>query len=803
MRLEPLRRDLRLALRGLVREPGHALLAVVILAVGIGANTAVFSVVNPLLLKPLPFRDAHRLVWIANTGRGDGLSGRTFRVAAYEAMARDNRSFESLSAYFAFFGYFSFTLTGSGEPERLVGVHIAPGFLEQLGIQPRLGRGFTGDEWQPNGPQAALLTAGLWRRRFGGDPAIVGRRLTINDTPYVVTGVLPEGFDFASTFTPGTRVDMLVPARLEEMRNWGNTLAVIGRLRPGVSIEAARAEFDTLVPHIVRTMDGYSFGTSLTELKTWVSGPMRRALIVLWAAVGLVLLIVCANLSNLLLARTAARAKEFAVRVALGSSRGRIVGQLMTEGVVLAVLGAAFGVPLAYGLTRLLTGSATLAVPLLHEVRVDATALAVTAGTAVLAGLVVGLVPALRVTARPPQDALKGQGRGMTDGRQQTRVRSALVVAEVALATVLLVGAGLLLRSFVHILDVDLGFRPAQALAVRVEVGGQLEPPARRARLLDATRRLAALPGVEAAGLTDALPLDRNRTWGVRAPGKGYPDGQAPLAFVYVVGPGYLRAMGIPLRRGRDFTEGDLGEGPIVGLLNESLARALFEDRDPIGQELSTGDTRFTVAGVVADVRQTSLDETPAAQMYLPYGRVGGVSSEVVLRSALPPTALAASVRSALRELDPSLTALDARPLTDLVDRAVSPRRFLLSLLGAFAAVGLLLASLGIYGVISYGVAQRVQEIGVRMALGATGGVVRRQVLRETLQLAVAGLGIGLLAALALSRLIAALLFDTSPADPATFGATAVLLLAVAAIAGYLPALRASRVDPMTALRAE
>jgi predicted permease len=338
---------------------------------------------------------------------------------------------------------------------------------------------------------------------------------------------------------------------------------------------------------------------------------------------------------------------------------------------------------------------------------------------------------------------------------------------------------------------------------VRVEAGGQLEPPARRARLLDATRRLAALPGVEAAGLTDALPLDRNRTWGVRVPGRAYPDGQAPLAFVYVVGPGYLRAMGIPLRQGRDFTESDLGEGPIVGLVNESLARVLFEGRDPIGQEAATGDTRFTVAGVVADVRQSSLDETPAAQMYLPYGRVGGVSSEVILRSALPPSALVASVRSALRDFDPSLTASDVRPLTDLVDRAVSPRRFLLSLLAGFAGVGLLLASLGIYGVISYGVAQREQEIGVRMALGATAAAVRRQVLGETLQLAVAGLGLGLLAALALAQLIAALLYGTSPADPATFGVTAALLLGVAAIAGFVPALRASRVDPMTALRAE
>jgi predicted permease len=800
--VDRLRHDLRLAVRGLVREPGHSLIAILILAIGIGANTAVFSVVNPLVLKPLPFRDADRLVWIANTGRGEGLSGKTYRVAAYEELARSNRSFESMSAYFAFFGYFSYTLTGQGDPERLMGVQVAPGFLELLGVQPQLGRGFAGDEWTLNGPEAMLLTAGLWQRRFGGDPAIVGKAVSINGLTYTVVGVLPDGFDFASTFTPGTRVEMLVPARLDEMRNWGNTLAIIGRLKPGVSISQARAELATLAPSISKALD-YRFGTDLRSLKQHVSGSMRRALIVLWAAVGLVLLIVCANLSNLLLARTASRSKEFAVRLALGSSRARIVTQLMVEGVVLATCGAVIGIPLAYLLTGALTSSATLAVPLLHQVRVDGMALAMTAVMAIVSGVAVGAVPALRVAARPPQDALKAQGRGTTDGRQHSRVRATLVVVEVALASVLLVGAGLLLRSFVHILDVDLGFQPARATALKIEAFTQLEPDVRRARLFAAARRAAEVPGVEAAGLTDALPLDRNRTWGVGVPGQAYPEGQYPMAFVYVTGPGYFRAMGIPLVKGRDFTEHDTGEGASVGILNESLARQLYGTQDPIGQTAQTGDNTFTVVGVVADVRQSSLDEAAATQMYMPFARGGGVSSDLIVRSTLPPAALVASLRAALAEVDRSMSIVEVRPLTELVERAVSPRKFLLSLLGGFAGVGLLLASLGIYGVISYGVAQRGQEIGVRMALGATGSSVRALVLWETLRLALAGIAIGLLASFALARLIAAMLYDTSPADPMTFVATGALLVTVAAIAGYVPALRASRVDPMTALRAE
>ena len=809
MTLETLRQDIRQAVRSFLREPGYSLIAVLILAIGIGANTAVFSVINPLLLRPLPFRDADRLVWIANTG-SSGLSGKTFRVVGLEDLARHNRSFEGLTAYFAFFAYGSYTLTGRGEAERLAGVNVAPQFLELLGVTPQLGRAFSGDEWKPNGPKAAMLTYGLWQRRFAGDPAIVGRTVAINDEPYLVTGVLPADFDFASTFAPGSRVDLLLPAKFDEMREWGNVFAIIGRLKPGVSLDEARAEFATLVPQLVQERyKNRPFGATLTDLKSHISGPMRRALIVLWAAVALVLLIVCANLSNLLLARTAARSKEFAVRMALGASRWRVAQQLVVEGLVLAVIGAGLGVPLAYALTRMLRGWGSLAVPLLHQVQVDGTALVFTAVVAVVSGIAFGAIPAMRVAARPPQEALKAQGRGSTDGRQHARVRSTLVVAEVALASVLLVGAGLLLRSFVEILDVDLGFRPSPAIAVRLDVGrqpgyddgGQRERHA--ARLAAAVRRVQELPGVESAGLTDALPLDRDRSWGISAPGRVYPDGQNPTAFVYVTGPGYLRAMGIPIRDGRDFTEHDNPIRQHIIIVNETLAKVLYPDRPALGQIAHLNSRPHTIVGVVASVRQGSLDEVPVSQMYLPYSTGAGVSSDLIVRSSRPLASLVPDLRGALKALDASLLVTEIRPLGDLVDRAVSPRRFLLSLIAGFSAIGLLLASLGIYGVISYGVTQRAQEIGVRMALGATARDVRRQVMGETLKLVVAGLGVGLVAALALARLIDALLFGTSPSDPTTFVAAALVLLTVAALAGYVPALRASRVDPMTALRAE
>jgi predicted permease len=809
--VDSLLKDLGYALRGFRREPGFTLIAIAILALGIGANTAVFSVVNPLLLRPLPFHEADRLMWVAKISHGandEGLSSRTYRVEVFEEMAKRTRAFEDLTTYFPFFGFMPYTLTGHGNPEKLSGVPVGPRFFEVLGVRPLAGRFFTPQELASKGPPAAILSYRLWQRRFAADPTIVGQSLTINDQAVTVVGITPEDFDFASTFTPGVQVDFFVPAVFDDMRNWGNVFSIIGRLKPGLAPAAARADLTDVAKQLTVAHPNWSFDSLDTEpipLKEQLAGNMRRSLVVLWAAVGFVLLIVCANLSNLLLARTAARSKEIAVRMALGAGRGRVLRQLLTEGVVLALCGAVLGVPLAFGLTAYLQDRVGLSIPLLHHVRVDAATLLFTAAIAISAGVAFGLIPALKISGRDLHATLKEHNRGSTDGRGHAWLRSALVVVEVALACVLLVGAGLLLRSFIEILHTDLGFEPSRALAIHIDTPGSATPPQREQRLTEMLRHVRTAPGVEAAGLTDALPLDRNRTWGLGVPGKKY-DGNSDFlgAFVYVTGPGYLQAMGIPLEAGRDFSEADTADRPPVILINKSVARRLFPDGNAVGQlvkAMANFKDLARIVGVVADVRQSSVDEAPAMQMYVVRTQSQAQGAELIVRSALAPDVLAANVRATLTAADPALIATDFRPVEGLVDRAVSPRRFLVTLLGGFSLLALILACLGIYGVISYAVSQRVQEIGVRMALGATAAAIGRQIVGSTLRLALAGIAIGLVLSFLLARLIASLLFSTSPADPATFAGTALTLGVVAVVAGAIPAIRAARIDPMSALR--
>jgi len=805
--IDSIRQDLRYTFRALGRDRAFTTFAVLIVGLGIGASSTVFSIVNTLLLRPLPFRDPGRLVWIANHNAEDGdMSGATTQVNHFLDLREQNQSFSDVAAYFAFYGVGDNKLTGQGEPERLSGVPVSQNFFQLLGVQPQFGRLFTAEECKYNGPKAVLLSHGLWVRRFGSDPGIVGRSLRLNDEPVNVVGVMPDSFDFASVFTPGSHMDLYFPFPMSaETNRWGNTLAIVGRLKPGVALPTAQAEAAILSKRFTEaSKDRNDFAASLSSLSDHVRGRVRPALIVLACAVGVVMLIVCANLSNLLLARTATRQKEIAIRTALGAGRGRLIRQMLTESIVLSCCGAVLGILLAVGGTRAMAHLNAISIPLLENVRVDAAALGFTLLTAVLAGLIFGLVPALHIPSSGLHDALKDTSRSATAAKGHAWVRSMLVVSEIAFACVLLVGAGLLIRSFLRVLDVNLGFQPERAMAVRVDPSQQYKTQAQQNAYFDEVLRLARdIPGIAAAGLTDALPLGRNRSWGVGVKGHTYKDGQNPEAFVRIVSDGYLRAMGIPLIAGRDLSERDTPSTEAVILINQTMARKVFPGENAVGQ-IIIPDKERRIVGIVSDVRHLALEQGAGSEMYIPIRQIQDYSSaDLVFRTTLPPAQVATLVRNDLKSIAPDLPVSDFRTIQQLVDKAVSPRRFIVMLLGGFALFALILASLGIYGVISYSVNQRTQEIGIRMALGASAGDLQSRIILQTLGLAAIGMLAGSAVSWILARALSGLLYGVTPADPITFLGMLIVLTAVAALAGYLPARRASRIDPMVALRAD
>jgi len=801
--LDSVRQDLRYTFRTLRRDSGFTAFAILIVGLGIGASATVFSVVDTLLLRPLPFREPERLVWITNHDTG-GLSGQTTQVDYLLDLRAHNRSYTDLAGYFAFYGVGDNLLSGHGEPERLSGVPVSENFFRLLGIQPQIGRLFTAAECKWNGPKAVLLSHGLWSRRFGSDPEIAGRTLTINDAPVTVAGVLPASFDLASVFAPGSHFDLYFPFPLSsETNRWGNTMAIVGRLKQGVAVSSAQAELKILAAQITRAHPGRNdFEGRLVPLAEHVSGRIRPAVLVLAGAVGVVMLIVCANLSNLLLARAAARQKEIAIRTAMGAGQPRLIRQMLTEGVALSCCGALLGVLLAAGGTHILARLEALGIPLLVNVRTDATVLAFCLMAAMLTGVVFGLAPALQVPANALHDVLKDTARGSTAGKSRNWIRGALVISEIAFACILLVSAGLLVRSFVRVLDVNLGFRPEHASTVRVDPDSRYATQAQQNAYFDEVlRRAREIPGIHAAGLTDALPLGRNRAWGSPAKGQVYPPGKFPNAFVRVVSDGYFKAMGIALVAGRDLSQRDTPAAEPVIAINETMARTLWPGQNAVGQILlACGERR--VVGVVGDVRHLALEQDSGMEMYLPIRQCGDFSSvDLVVRSSLPAAPLAASVRAALKPIAPNLPGKDFRTLQQLVDQAVSPRRFVVLLLGGFALFALLLASFGIYGVVSYGVNQRTQEIGIRMALGASAARLQAGILAQTLLLTAAGMLIGAALSRALAGALGGMLFGVTANDPPTFLGIPVVLTLVAAAAGYLPARRASRIDPSIALR--
>ena len=812
MELDIFLQNLKYTLRTLSRDRGFTLVAVLILALAIGANIGVFNVVNTLLLRPLPFPESHQLIWIAPPPTSCGLSCATYSADAYEEFRAQSRAYQDVTGYMAFATADNLRLTGRGEPEPATGIEVIGNFFQVLGVQPAMGRLFTPDEARGGPHPIALLANAYWRRQFASDPAIVGKAIELNGTPVTIVGVLPDSFDFGAVFSPGAKVDLFTPLDLNLERDWGNIVTLLGRLRPGVTVAQALDDAKRVAPNIYfnvkypQTLGRYKGDLIPVPLKDYVTGKLRRSLIALWCAVGAILLIAGVNLSNLLLARAAARAKEFAVRGALGASRGRIVRQLLLESFVLSGAGAALGLGLALMLIAWLAHQGSLALPLLSALRIDRQALGWTVLVAVFTAMIFGLLPGLRTASGNLQEVLKDSGAGTGLGRKHERVRAALVVSEIALACVLLVSAGLLLRSFLNVLDVDLGFRPDHAASIKVDYDDSAPSAdasqSKRGEIFQQIiARVSALPGVEAAGISDYLPLGPNRNWDTPVPkGKTVAPGELPDPLVYVITPGFIRAMGIRMH-GRDFTWADGPHSERVVLINASAARVYWPGEEPVGKILMRGQEEDRVVGVVDDVHEETVEGGAGSQIYYPAMQQGPSGAQLVVRTSLPPAVLAASVLRALRELNPNQPAAEFRPIQAVVDRAVSPRRFFILLVAAFAGLGLLLAALGIYGVISYSVTQRTQEIGIRMALGATTAQVQLRVIGKTLRLTLIGIATGSIASLFVARAIAALLFGTTPTDPVTFAAVMITLATVALLAGYLPARKASRIDPMVALR--
>ena len=804
--------DVLYTFRNLRNSPGFIVVAVLILALGAGVNVAVFSVVNTLLLRPLPFADSQRLVWFtggkslaAKIRAAAGLSGQTYTVDAYEEFKRNNRSFEAVTSYQTFYSSIQYKLTGSGEPRQLNAVEVADNFFPTLGVEPAMGRNFIEEECRKGGRSATLLSYNFWKTQFAADPAIVGKAITVNGKQTTVVGVLPASFDFGGVFAPGMKVDIFVPAAMDFWRTWGNTLAVVGRLRPGVNVVQAQDEADRLFPHLkVLHPDWYEdYASELVTLKDHVSGKLRRSLVVLWCAVGAILLIVCVNLSNLQLSRAATRSKELAMRRALGATRGRVIRQLLTESMVLSLAGAALGFCFAYGIVSYLAHQRSITLPLLATLRLDGAAVGWTMLIAMTVGLLFGLAPAWKMSGANLQSALKDNGSGMAAGRSHERFRATLVISEIALACVLLVAAGLLLRSFLNVLDIDLGFQPDHAASMQVEYDDGGKFAARGPVLQEMLRRVSALPGIESAGIADMLPLDRNRAWQLIAVGQADTKDRDSAALVYLVTPGYIPTIGMRLRAGRDFSWSDTPDTQHVIIVNEAAARREWPGQNPIGK-MANGIEKnpVKVIGVIADVRESSVEVGSSPEVYIPMTQnADAEGTTLVVRTRVVPESLASIVLMTLRSMNPGQPATEFRSLQSLVDHAVSPRRFFVLLVTVFAGMGVILAALGIYGVISYSVTQKTQEIGVRMALGASAGRVLRDVLSSTLRMTLLGLVLGTAASLAVARLIASLLFSTSPWDLATFFSMGVAVILVALISGYFPARRASRVSPIRALR--
>lgn len=813
--------DLRYGFRMLLKNPGFTAVAVLALALGIGANSAIFSIVNALLLRPLPYKDADRLVIVWGKNRHQGRDQLPVSRPDFLDWRRDNRVFEDMASY----AYNVFDITGQREPERVRGVFVSTNFFSVLGEKPLLGRTFRPEEERE---PLVVLSYKLWERRFGCNPSIIGQSIALSGDSYTVIGIMPRGFQFpprdprARSVDTGTEVWVTL-ARLftvtPGLGDWiGNRALrgyrVIARLKPGIARQQAQTEMNTIAHRLEQAYPNTNAGIGVTvvSLHEQIVAPVRSALLVLLGAVGFVLLIACANVANLLLVRTAAREREISIRVALGASNLRLIRQLLTESTLLALLGGALGLLLALWGVDLLVRLNAGYIPRAGEVGIDSRVLGFTLVIALLTGMIFGLAPTLEASKLNLNEALKEGGRGSAGSLRGQHTRGLLVISEVALALVLLVAAGLMIKSFLRLLDTHLGFNPKNVLTMQVHIPPfkYSQPRQWTALYQQILERIQALPGVRSTGIGISLPprvSERSNLFVIEGrPSPG--PGRSPIAQFFTVSPHFLDTLQVPLLKGRSFTEADRADAPGVVIINETVARRFFPDEDPIGKRLKLGNPEsrspwLTIVGVVEDVKYSGLDAETEAGLYVPFAQNPFPGMFLLVRTMSDPLGLAAAVRKEILAVDKDQPIADIKILEQVVSESVAQRRLNTVLLGIFAVVALILAVVGIYGVVSYSVTQRTHEIGIRMALGARPSNVLKLVVGQGMILVLIGVTIGLIAAFALTRVLSSLLYGVSATDPATFMVISLLLVAVALLASYIPARRATKVDPMVALRYE
>jgi putative ABC transport system permease protein len=804
-------RDIRFATRSLARTPAFTLAAAFALALGIGATTAILSVVNGVLLRPLPYADSDRLMVILHGGDNPVASDN------FRDWRAQTRSFTDLAAA----QYWTPNLTDSDEPEQINALHLTAGMLPMLGIRPLLGRVFTEAEDVPGAARVAVIGYGLWQRQFAGDRSIVGRQVSLNGEPYTIVGVMPSTFHFAPFWA--TRAELWAPLAIDKSvaNRSGNSLRVFGRLRPGVTEQQARADLDAVTSRLEQQFPGTNRNVTLQSLKHKVVGNIETALLVLLVAVAFVLMIACANVAHMLLARASSRQKELAIRTALGATRGRLIAQLLTESALLALLGGAGGLLLAFYGVRLLVAASPATIPRVSSVSVDGRVLLMTLAITAATSVLFGLLPALRAARVDLAGSFKDGDRASTKGRERHRLRSALVTSEFALALVLLVGAGLMMRTFNALRRVDPGFDPENVITMTISAAGTKEADStrRQAYFSDVLARVQAVPGVQTASYINHLPIAGDM-WGRSFYVEGRPrpkPGDAPSAVYRVVYPGYFRAMRIPVLRGRDVTDIDrAGSEPVV-VINAFMANKHWPGEDAIGKRIAFGDsTWIRVVGVTKNTTY-AWSAPPSEELFLPYAqseyRTMSESHYAYLTlvarvdcgsaARCDATRLAAPIVAAIRSVDRRAAISAVQSMSSVIDLTTAESRFYLVLLGAFASIALVLAAVGIYGVMSYSVARRTHEIGIRIALGSEPRAVLRFIVRQGMSLVLIGAAFGLAAALVLTRLMKKLLYGVAASDLLTFVVVTVVLCAVAFFASYLPARRATRIDPLVALRSD